>query len=191
MDADPKCAAKHSGPVFPEILVLGDGNSMANVFVQVKNPPAGDHTPPSTPVVIDQKGCVYVPHVSGVMVGQKLMFRNSDGLLHNVHGLPNVNQQFNRAQPAAVKEAEFTLNKPEPLFKVKCDVHPWMNAYVAVMTHPYFAVTGKDGKFSIPNLPDGTYEIEARPSYDKFKPQTASITVSGGAVTQNFTFKRQ
>ena len=84
-----------------------------------------------------------------------------------------------------------TLNKPEPLFKVKCDVHPWMNAYVAVMTHPYFAVTGKDGKFSIPNLPDGTYEIEARPSFDKFKPQTASITVSGGAVTKNFTFKRQ
>lgn len=189
MNADPACAKKHTTAVFPDSPLSVDGTSLANVFVQVKNAPAGPHTPPSQPVVIDQNGCVYVPHVSGVMVGQKLMFKNSDGILHNVHGLPTVNPQFNRAQPASVKEADFSLNKPEPLFRVKCDVHPWMNAYVAVMTHPYFAVTGKDGSFKIDGLPDGTYEIEARHPYDKFPPQTAKVTIAGGKASQNFSFK--
>ena len=187
MNADPVCAQKHSEPVKSEMLVLGDGNAMANIFVQVKNAPAGDHKAPSEAVVIDQQGCIYIPHVSGVMVGQPLKFKNSDGILHNVHGLPKENREFNIGMPPTLKEKEVELTKPEPLFKVKCDVHPWMNAYVAVMSHPYFAVSGKDGKYSIDDLPAGSYEIVAW--HERLGMQSQSVTVGDGAATADFTFK--
>lgn len=188
MAADPDCAKKHSGgKADNEMLVLGDGNTLANIFVQVKNPPAGDHAAPSDPVVVDQNGCIYVPRVVGVMVGQPLQFRNSDGILHNVHGLPKENREFNIGMPPSLTEKNVTLNKPEPAFNVKCDVHPWMSSYVAVMTHPYFAVTGRDGAFKIDNVPDGTYEIEAW--HEKLPAQTGSVTVSGGDASVDFTFK--
>ncbi len=186
MAADPDCAKKHSGgKAANEMLVLGDGNTLANIFVQIKNPPAGDHAAPSEPAVIDQDGCIYTPRVAGVMVGQPLKFKNSDGILHNVHGLPEANREFNIGMPPTLTEKDVTFNKPEPLFKVKCDVHPWMNSYVAVMTHPYFAVTGTDGTFSI-DVPDGTYEVEAW--HEKLPAQTGSVTVAGGAATLDFTF---
>ncbi len=187
MDADPSCSSMHSSPVPKEFLVLGDGNALANVFVQIRNAPAGDHKAPSEPVVIDQKGCLYVPHVIGAMVGQTVQFKNSDGILHNVHGLPEENREFNIGMPPTVKTSDKTFNKPEPLFKVKCDVHPWMNSYLAVMTHPFFSVTGKDGSFSIDNVPDGTYEVEAW--HERLGSQTGSVTVSGGGATVDFSFK--
>lgn len=189
MDADPECAAMHSEPVYPETLVLGDGNTLANVFVQVKNPPAKDYPTPGEPVVIDQKGCIFAPHVLGMMAGQTLQFRNSDGILHNVHGLPEVNREFNIGMPPTLKETDVKFNKPEPLFPVKCDVHPWMNSYVAVMTHPYFAVTGLDGTFTIEGLPDGTYEVEAW--HERLGTQTATVTVEGGRTpaSADFSFK--
>jgi len=184
MEADPGCAKKHSGPVAPELLVLGDGNAMANIFVRVTEVP-GNHATPSEPVVMDQAGCQYIPHVMGVMVGQKFLVRNSDGLLHNVHSLAKVNQAFNRAMPGAVKEVDFTFDKEELMFKIKCDVHPWMGAYVGVMTHPFFDVTGKDGKFEIKGVPAGTYEIEAW--HEKLGTKTASVTV-GDNDTQTVDF---
>ena len=184
----PECASKHSGGRVPnQMLVLGDGNALANIFVQIKNPPPGDHQTPSQAVEIDQNGCIYLPRVVGVMRGQTLRFKNSDGILHNVHGLPSRNREFNIGMPPAVKEKDITLNKPEPLFKVKCDVHPWMTAYVAVMTHPYFAVTGTDGRFEIGDLPDGTYEVEAW--HEHLSTQTGTATVSGGAASVDFSFK--
>lgn len=191
MGADPACAAKHDMPVMPDMLVLGDGQTMGNIFVQVTNPPAGDYSAPSEPVVIDQHGCMYIPHVAGVMAGQPLMFKNSDGLLHNVHGLPEANREFNFAMPASVTENSTTLTRPEPLFTVKCDVHPWMNSYVAVMSHPYFAVTDKDGKFEITGLPAGTYTIEAW--HERLKPAlTMEVTVEdGGSATADFAFSPQ
>ena len=184
MDADPGCAKKHSGPVISEMLVLGDGNTMANIFIRVKDVP-GNHSAPSEPTVMDQNGCMYVPHVMGVMVGQKFLIKNSDGLLHNVHSLAKINRGFNRAMPGAVKEAEFTFDKKEVMFKIKCDVHPWMNAYVGVMTHPFYDVTGKDGKFEIKGIPAGTYEVEAW--HEKLGTQTASVTV-GDSDTKTLDF---
>jgi plastocyanin len=186
MNADPACAAKHDSPVPPEMLVLGPGNSLANVFVSVKNAPAGD--PPKGKVVIDQNGCMYQPHVVGVGVGAELVFKNSDGVLHNVHGLPKENREFNLGMPASLKEKAQVLNKPEPVFPVKCDVHPWMRAYVAVMTHPYFDVTGTDGKFSIANLPAGSYEIEVW--HERLGTATKSVTVdASGTATADFALK--
>jgi len=116
-----------------------------------------------------------------------VMFRNSDGILHNVHGLPSENREFNIGMPPTLKEKEQTFNKPEMAFPVKCDVHPWMKAYIAVMTHPYFAVTDRDGKFTIEGLPAGTYEIEAW--HEKLGTQTAEVTVDGDGATADFTFK--
>ncbi len=188
MDADPTCSGKHSSPVYPEILVLGDGNALANVFVQVKNAPAGEYPAPKAAAVIDQNGCLYQPHVLGVVVGQEVRFKNSDGILHNVHGRPKVNREFNIGMPPTLKEKGVTLNKPEPVFPVKCDVHPWMRSYVAVMTHPFFATTDKSGSFAIGNLPDGSYEVEAW--HEKLGTRTAKVTVSGGAATVDFSFKR-
>jgi len=184
MDADPGCAKKHSGPVMPEVLVLGDGNTMANIFVRLTNV-SGSHSAPGTPVVMNQEGCQYKPHVMGVMVGQKFLIKNSDGLLHNVHSLAKINQAFNRAMPGAVTEAEFSFDKEELMFKIKCDVHPWMNAYVGVMTHPFYDVTGEDGKFEIKGVPAGTYEVEAW--HEKLGTQTASVTV-GDSDTQTLDF---
>jgi len=189
MDADPACAQKHSGPVPNEMLVLGNGNTMGNIMVWVsKGLPAGKTWPaPTAPVVLDQNGCQYVPHVMGIMVGQSYRILNSDGVLHNVHALPKINRAFNRAMPPTVKETSATFDKPEALFLIKCDVHPWMSAYVGVFTHPFFSVTGTDGKFAISGLDPGTYEITAW--HEKLGTQTASVMVGANETkTQNFKF---
>ena len=163
MDADPACAKKHTSPVPAEMLVLGSGNTMANVIVWVsKGLPAGKTYPaPKTPVTLDQKGCVYVPHAMGIMVGQAYRILNSDGILHNIHTLPKINRAFNRAMPATSKEATTTFDKPENVFQIKCDVHPWMSAYIGVFEHPFFSATAADGKFTIAGLDAGTYVITA------------------------------
>lgn len=192
MDADPACAKKHSGPVPSEMLVLGTGNTMANVIVYVsKGLPAGKTWPaPSTPVVLDQNGCQYKPHTQGIMVGQAYRILNSDGVLHNVHSLPKINSSFNQPMPPTMKEKTVTFPKPEPIFQIKCDVHPWMTAYIGVFTHPFFSTTGKDGKFTISGLDPGTYEITAW--HERLGPrtgQTATVTVgASGAKIQDFKF---
>ena len=189
MDADPACAKKHTAPVPNEMLVLGSANSMANIMVYVtKGLPSGKTWPaPKTPVVLDQKGCQYIPHVMGIMVGQPYKILNSDGILHNLHALPKINAGFNKPMPATVKETGVSFDKPEPLFPIKCDVHPWMQAYISVFTHPFFSVTGTDGKFTISNLDPGTYEITAW--HEKLGTQTASVTVGAtDTKTQNFKF---
>ena len=190
MDADPVCAKKHSSPVANEMLVLGNGNTMANILVWVsKGVPAGKTFPvPKTAVTLDQNGCMYKPHVMGIMVGQPYRILNSDGVLHNIHTLPKVNAPFNKGMPPTLKEATTVFNKPEEVFHIKCDVHPWMSAYMAVFTHPFFASTGPDGKFTISGLDPGTYEITAW--HERLGTQTASVTVGASDTkTQNFTFK--
>ncbi len=177
MDADPACAKMHSAPVPNEMLLLGSGNAMGNILVWVsKGLPEGKTWPaPKTPAVLDQKGCQYVPHVMGIMVGQAYRILNSDGILHNVHALPKINRGFNRPMPATVKESTATFDKPEDVFQIKCDVHPWMSAYVGVFTHPYFSVTGTDGKFTLSGLDPGTYEITTW--HERLGTQKMSVTV--------------
>ena len=191
MAADPACAKKHSGPVPDERLVLGAGNTMGNVMVYVtKGLPAGKTYPaPKTPVVMDQNGCLYKPHVMGIQVGQPYKILNSDGILHNVHTLPKVNKAFNQAMPGTRKEATTQFDKEEAIFHTKCDVHPWMSAWVGVFSHPFFSVTGTDGKFTISGLDPGTYEITAW--HEALGTQTASITVGANdKKAQDFKFAR-
>ena len=189
MDADPVCAKKHTSPQPNEMLVLGSGNTMGNILVWVsKGLPAGKTWPvPQTPVTIDQSGCQYKPHVMGIMAGQTYRILNSDGVLHNIHALPKVNTPFNKPMPATVKETTTKFDKPELSFSVKCDVHPWMNAWVAVFNHPFYSATATDGKFTISGLDPGTYEITAW--HERLGTQTASVTVGASDTkTQNFKF---
>jgi plastocyanin len=186
--AEPMCAKKHA-TIPNEALVLGPGNTMANIMVHVVSGlPAGKTWPaPKEPVVMQQEGCQYVPHVMGIMVGQPFKVMNDDGVLHNVHALPKVNRPFNMAMPPTRKEAEETFAKAEGMFTIKCDVHPWMQAHIGVFTNPFYAVTGKDGKFTIANLPAGTYEIEAW--HEKLGTRKATVTVGASDTKQaNFTF---
>jgi len=184
------CHKKHGGKPTPnEALVLGGGNTMANIMVWVsKGLPAGKTYPaPKTPVVLDQDGCLYKPHVMGIMVGQPYRILNSDGVLHNIHTLPKINPAFNKGMPPTLKETTTTFEKPEEVFNIKCDVHPWMMAWIGVFEHPFFATTGTDGKFTINGLDPGTYEITAW--HERLGTQKATVKVgASGAVTQDFKF---
>ncbi len=188
---DPVCAAKHDTPPRAEVLVLGEGQTMANVIVQVvKGLPEGKtYEPPAEPAVLTQAGCVYSPHVLVVQAGQPIQVLNPDGTMHNIHGFPKVNREFNTTMAPSKKEMEITFDQAEPAFRIKCDVHPWMGAYCAVLDHPYFDVTETDGAFTIEGLEPGEYVIEAW--HERLGPQTATVTVpEEGAVEANFTFKR-
>ena len=192
MSADPVCDGKHKdAPALDEKLVLGPGNTMGNIFVQIKDGPITKATTaPTEPVIVRQHGCVYSPRVVGVMKGQPIKFMNEDGTLHNVHALPKVNRPFNLAMPATVTESSKTFEQPEAIFEIKCDVHPWMQGFAAVMDHPYFAITGTDGKFSIKGLAPGTYTVEAW--HEKLGTKTATVTIPAGGASQtvDFTFTR-
>ncbi len=140
MDADPVCVTLHSGPVYPQTLVLGEGNTMGNVFVHIKKGlNQGNYPVPAEEIVIDQKGCEYHPHVAGVMAGQSIKVLNPDGTLHNVHVLSKTNPEANIAMPKFRKDITMKFDKPEFMFAMKCDVHPWMGAWLSVMPHPFFA----------------------------------------------------
>ena len=147
-----------------------------------------DYDPPTDKPQIDQKMCRYHPHVQGMRVGQPLEILNSDPTLHNIHALPKNNSEFNNGQPIQGMKMTHTFDKPEVMVPFKCDVHGWMNAYVGVLPHPYFAVTKDDGKFELANLPPGTYTIEAW--HEKLGTQTQQVTL-GEKETKDvsFTFK--
>lgn len=176
MDADPKCPPDPAAK--SELLLVGPGNGLQNVFVYVKDG-LGSRTYaiPTTPVTLDQKGCRYIPHVFGVQVGQRISVSNSDPTLHNVNAAPKDNRGFNFGQPATVPPVMRMFAKPEVMVPMRCDVHPWMNAYVGVVPHPFFAVTKEDGSFEITGLPPGTYAIEAW--HEQLGTETQSVTVDG------------
>jgi plastocyanin len=181
--ADPKCLQAHAGDLTDEKFVVGtaDGTKhpMANIFVYVKSGLPDQKWPVSDkPVVLDQRGCKYVPHVMGIQVGQTIEIRNSDPTTHNVHSLAKNSDVFNYGQPQGAPALKKTFTAAEVMAKVKCDMHPWMYCYVGVLDHPFHAVTGDDGKFMIDGLPAGTYEIETW--QELLKTRTQSVTVKDG-----------
>ena len=181
MAADPVCEGKNQEePKRRQVLVLGDDQGIANVLVQIKGDlPAMEHEASAATVEFDQGGCQYTPHVFALRAGETLKILNPDGTLHNVHAFSKVNTEFNEAMPKFRTELEKMFDKAEPTpFAVKCDVHPWMNAWAAVFDHPYFAVTGSDGSFTIGNLPAGTYELEIW--HERLPAQTVTVTVAAG-----------
>ncbi len=186
MDADPVCLGLHTEPVETETIVA-DAGKLANVFVYVKEGVSGSYSPPDEAQLLNQEGCTYSPHVAGIMTGQKLVIRNSDSTLHNVHALPKNNQEFNQGQPFQGMELEKEFDTAEVMVRFKCDVHPWMGAYMGVLDHPFFAVSGADGSFEIDGLPAGDYVIEAW--HETLGTQTQSVSVAAdGAVDVTFDF---
>lgn len=189
MEADPVCAAAHAEPVHAENVIINANSTLKNVLVSIHSEISGSFDIPTEPVVLDQKGCMYSPHVWGIMQGQTLEVRNSDATLHNIHSLSKVNRQFNLAMPKIVKKKEQVFDKVEDVFAIKCDVHPWMRTWGAVFDHPFFAVTDDQGNFEIKNVPDGTYTLRAWHESKRLPAQTMEVTVKGGEVTQaDFTF---
>jgi plastocyanin len=188
LSADPYCEKANPG-LKTENEVVGTDGSVGNVFVYVKDG-LGDRTfpAPSTPIILDQKGCHYTPHVLGIQVGQPLQIVNSDDTLHNIHGLPKANREFNQGQPIQGMKMTHTFSTKEVMIPFKCDVHAWMNAWIGVLDHPYYAVTSTDGTFSLKGLPPGTYTIEAW--HERLGTQTQTVTV-GEKETKDvaFTFK--
>ena len=190
MDADPVCGSSHSSPVYAESFKMAADGSMEEALVYLRKVDYSGGVP-NTPAVLDQKGCIYVPHVLGMVAGQELLIKNSDATLHNIHSMPKINKEFNFAMPKVVKTKKTTFAKSEPEpFYIKCDVHPWMRTWVLVSDHPYFSVTDKAGNFSIEGIPEGTYEVICWQEKFKKRPLTATVKIGSGTTNQDFTFSR-
>ena len=192
MDADPVCGASHKTPAYRESFVLSEDSYLKNVIVYLSNVKY-DGKAPTTQAVIDQNGCVYAPHVQGIMAGQELLIKNSDATLHNIHGLPKINSEFNFAMPKVVKEKAIKFAKVENFIKIKCDVHPWMNAYISIFDHPYFSVTDDSGRYKIDNIPLGKYEVVAWHERDIKRmgyTQTKTIEIVKGDSVLDFSLTK-
>jgi plastocyanin len=191
MSEEPACVEAHKGKAHDESLVVGSHGGLANAFIYIKSGLEGKTFPvPSQPVVIDQKGCWFHPRVMGIQTGQPLQVINSDPVTHNIHPMAEVNREWNHSQGMGDPPITRKFLKPEIMVPVKCNIHSWMHAYIGVLDHPYFAVSGDDGKFVIENLPPGTYTLGVW--QEKLGTQEQQITVPAkGAVEANFTFKEK
>jgi plastocyanin len=177
MSADPMCSKANGGRrVVDEAVVVAPDGSLGNVFVELIGT-FPDTPVPSGPVSIDQDACVYAPRVAGVRVGQTLQIRNSDDGLHNVHGIAGDHDTFNVSQPMKGMVNAFHPQEPG-ILRLKCDVHTWMVAFVGVVNHPFFAVTGKDGAFVLKDVPEGTYDVRAW--HERFGTITSNVHVDAG-----------
>lgn len=197
MEADPVCKAAHAGGVKEDRWVVGSGGEVTNAFVYIKDGLGGKtYAPPTNEIILDQKGCQYGPHVFGAIVGQKVKITNSDQTLHNIHAHGEKNEQFNEGQPAGSPAKEKIFDKVEVMVPIMCDVHGWMKCYAGILNHPFFAVTGKDGKFEIKGVPPGEYTISVwhETSSGDAKGVTMDQKVTVGAKdskTIDFTLKAQ
>ena len=184
MGSDPYCTKQPANST--ETTLVGEGSGLQNVFVYVKDG-LGDRVfpVPSTAAVLDQKGCRYTPHVLGIQVGQTLEILSSDNTLHNVHAMPEQNREFNKAHQLAGIKHTHVFSTREVMVPFKCDVHKWMNAYVGVLDHPFYSVSGSNGRFELKGLPPGTYTVEAW--HEKLGTQTQMVTI-GEKQTSDITF---
>jgi plastocyanin len=185
MSGEPTCLAKHDSPPMTRPVIATDGH-LANVFIYIKEGLSGTYATSGDRPEIDQDGCIYIPHVVGVQAGQAVTFRNSDGLLHNIKAQPTNNRTFNISQPTNMTSTQ-TFSQPEIMIPVQCDVHGWMTMFIGVTNHPYFAVTGEDGSFTLDNVPPGTYTLEAW--HERYGVTTQQVTIDpNGAATVTFEF---
>jgi hypothetical protein len=189
MNADPKCLKMHgSKDVSSDQTTVNSNGTLKDVFIYVKKGLEGKSFPtPSEKVTIEQKGCMYTPHVLGIMAKQQLEITNGDPVIHNIHALPKNSTAFNIGQPKMGQKNLKTFDKPEIMVKVKCDVHPWMSAWVGVLPHPYYATSDDKGNFTIKGLPAGEYDLEAW--QERLGTQTLHVKVGGGDMNNaDFTF---
>ena len=186
---NPDCAKMHATTPTTHFYVVGPNHELADVVVSLKGVTGKSTGASQPPVVLDQKGCLYTPQILAIQTGQKLIVKNSDPCIHNVHPTPTAsgNPESNQVQRPGGADLDFVYAQPEMFLRFKCDVHPWMFAWVSVFDHPYFAMSGADGKFTIKNVPPGKYTLEA--AHRKLGTQTAEIEVKDDGATQGFTFE--
>ncbi|HKV81542.1 MAG TPA: carboxypeptidase regulatory-like domain-containing protein [Candidatus Sulfotelmatobacter sp.] len=189
MDQDPVCVSKHNTPVHVDDGEVNANATLPNVFVYIKEGAENYRfATPTQPVTLDQNGCMYQPHVVGVMVGQDLHIISSDQTTHNIHPMPKDNREWNESQPPGAAPLDKQFVHSEIMIPVKCNQHPWMKAYVGVVKNPFYDVTGSDGTFTIKGIPPGDYTLEAWTA--TFGVQDQKLTVAPKATeTVNFTFK--
>jgi plastocyanin len=191
MDGDPQCQSLHKTPVFDDAVAVSRGGGLANVFVYVKSGLEGKtFEPPSTPVVIDQRGCWFNPRVLGIQTGQTLEVLNSDPVTHNIHPRAHINREWNQSQSEGAPPIRRRFSKQEIMIRVKCNIHAWMHDWIGVVDNPYFAVTGPDGSFSLKNLPPGRYVLETW--QEELGTQEHQVTVPpAGSESLTFAYKEQ
>ncbi len=186
MDADPVCTKQHSDKVYSQDVIVNENGTLSNVFVWIKTGLEQYSFPtPSEQASLDQKSCLYTPHVIGVQVKQEIKILNSDPTTHNIHPLPKNNREWNQSQRAQGKPLIKSFPRVEVMVPVKCNVHPWMKSYVGVVAHPYFIVTGAEGSFELKDVPPGDYVIEAW--HEKFGATEQKVTV-GASESKEVSF---
>lgn len=181
---DPNCGKLVTDTPMTTFYLVGEGGALGEAVVVLKGLEGKSTGASAAPQVIDQKGCLYHPYVSAVQTGQKIIVKNSDPVLHNVHATPKVsgNDEKNLAQMPNGADLEFVFAKPEEFLRFKCDVHPWMFSYMTVVDHPYFAVTGVDGSFTITDVPPGKYTLVAKHRKAGEVSQEIEVTDAGASA---------